>query len=63
MRQTRDPLLGFEERCVHSGLLTAEDLRTIDGEAMRLIEEAVVYAEESPPPKPEDLFSDVYVRY
>ncbi len=63
VRQTRDPLDLFEERSVQAGLVTAGDLRTLDGEVQQLVEEAVVYAEQSPPPRPEELYTDVYVRY
>jgi pyruvate dehydrogenase E1 component alpha subunit len=63
VRQTRDPLARFEERVVSDGLLVAEDLRTIDGDVVRAIDAAVEYAQASPLPEPEDVLTDVYVRY
>ena len=63
VRQTRDPLARFEERVVSDGLLVAEDLRTIDGDVVRALDAAVEYAQASPLPEPEDVLTDVYVRY
>ncbi len=63
MRQRHDPLAHFEERTVGAGLVSAEDLRTIDGDVLALLDEAVAFAESSPLPQPEEVLSDVYVRY
>ncbi|MEE9280242.1 MAG: thiamine pyrophosphate-dependent dehydrogenase E1 component subunit alpha [Myxococcota bacterium] len=63
MRQHHDPLAHFEERTVGAGLVSAEDLRTIDGDVVALLDDAVAYAEASPLPQPEEVLSDVYVRY
>ncbi len=63
MRQRHDPLTNFEERTVSAELVSSEDLRNIDGDVMALLDEAVAFAEASPLPRPEDVLSDVYVRY
>jgi pyruvate dehydrogenase E1 component alpha subunit len=63
MRQTNDPLTRFEERTVDAGLVASQDLREIDGQVEAVIEEAVAFAESSPVPGPDDLLTDVYVRY
>lgn len=63
VRQTRDPLARFEERTVPDGLVATDDLRSIDGEVERAIEEAVSFAESSPFPEPSDVTTDVYVSY
>ena len=63
MRQRHDPLTNFEERTVSAELVSSEDLRKIDGDVMALLDEAVAFAEASPLPRPEDVLSDVYVRY
>lgn len=63
MRQRHDPLAHFEERTVSAGLVSSDDLRTIDGDVAALLDEAVAHAEASPLPDPEALLSDVYVRY
>ena len=44
-------------------LLEGKDLDTVDTEVARLIDEAVIAAEASPPPTEADLATDVYVNY
>ena len=61
--QKRDPLLVFEAKLAESGLVESDALRTIDGEVAELLAEAVAEAEAAPLPAPEDVLSDVYVRY
>ena len=63
VRQTRDPLARFEERTTAAGLVSSDDLRTIDGDVERAVQRAVEFAEASPLPEPEELLTDVYVRY
>jgi pyruvate dehydrogenase E1 component alpha subunit len=62
VRQTRDPLEGFERRVRDLGLAEPEALRAIDGEVARLLEDAVAFAESSPFPEPDDVTRDVYAR-
>ena len=59
-RQNRDPLDAFESRAVGDGLVSAEDLRRIDGDVAAEIERAVEAAEAAPFPEPEELLRDVY---
>lgn len=61
VRQQRDPIERFEERCAEAGLLEADALRQIDAEVDEAIEDAVRWAEQSPLPDPADLVRDVYV--
>jgi pyruvate dehydrogenase E1 component alpha subunit len=61
VRRTRDPLDAFEKRVVDEGLLDADVLRTLDGEAAETIAAAVGWAEESPLPATADILTDVYV--
>lgn len=44
------------------GVLPAQ-LQSIDDEVARLIDDAVAFAETSPEPGPEDLMTDVYIKY
>ena len=60
--QNRDPLQGFEARTVEGGLVDADDLRAIDGDVERELEEAVAAAEAAPLPDPSEVTTDVYVR-
>lgn len=60
VRQTRDPLEAFERRVRAEGWLDESELRRIDHEAVREVDEAVSFAERSPLPQPEDVTTDVY---
>ena len=60
--QNRDPLQHFESRVTEAGLLDADDLRAIDGDVERELEEAVAAAEAAPFPDPSEVDTDVYVK-
>jgi len=62
-RETRDCLKNFRKSVEQKGLLETADLDRIDGEVLELIEEAVREAKASPPPKPQDVLTDVYINY
>jgi pyruvate dehydrogenase E1 component alpha subunit len=59
----KDCLKIFEEKVIHNKTMTNLDIEKIKKDIDLEMEEAVRFAEESPMPKPEDLFSDVYVNY
>ena len=63
LRAERDCLTLFRTRVGEAGLLEADQLDAIDGEVAELIDEAVAEAAAAPPPRPEDLLSDVYISY
>ena len=56
----RDPIDLFSERCVKDGALTAADIKMIEKSVSDQVDEAVAFAEASPPPAPEELYTDVY---
>jgi pyruvate dehydrogenase E1 component alpha subunit len=56
----RDPIVMFGERCVKDGALTEADLKLIEKAVYDQVDEAVAFAEASPEPPPEELFTDVY---
>jgi pyruvate dehydrogenase E1 component alpha subunit len=56
----RDPIVMFGERCVKEGALTEADLKLIEKAVYDQVDEAVAFAEASPEPPPEELFTDVY---
>src|SRR5262249_31028658 len=58
--EKRDPLRLFEEQVVADARLRADDLRRVDGEVTRHIEEALKAAESAPYPDADDLLTDVY---
>jgi len=56
----RDPIVLFSDRCLRDGVLAEPDLRAIEKSVADAIDEAVAFAEASPPPPPEWLLTDVY---
>jgi pyruvate dehydrogenase E1 component alpha subunit len=56
----RDPIVMFGERCVKDDALTEADLKLIEKAVFDQVDEAVAFAEASPEPAPEELFTDVY---
>jgi pyruvate dehydrogenase E1 component alpha subunit len=63
IRSTRDCLARFAERVTARGAVTSAELEAIDAEARALIEEAVAEARAAELPEPDDVLTDVYVRY
>ncbi|MBI4234169.1 MAG: thiamine pyrophosphate-dependent dehydrogenase E1 component subunit alpha [Chloroflexi bacterium] len=59
----RDPLLVFRQRVAGERLLAPAELDAVDREVAELMEEAVRFADASPLPPPEELYTDVYVSY
>ncbi|MEW6582998.1 MAG: pyruvate dehydrogenase (acetyl-transferring) E1 component subunit alpha [Actinomycetota bacterium] len=58
--QARDPLLTFERILLGEGVLTREDVAEVVAGAERAVEEAVAFAEASPPVPEEELARHVY---
>jgi pyruvate dehydrogenase E1 component alpha subunit len=56
----RDPIELFSERCVKDGALTAADIKMSEKAVNDQVDEAVAFADASPPPAPEELFTHVY---
>ncbi|MEX0763430.1 MAG: thiamine pyrophosphate-dependent dehydrogenase E1 component subunit alpha [Dehalococcoidia bacterium] len=59
----RDPLTSFEKRVLDQELMTEEQLAAIRSAIDKEIMAAVEFAEESPMPPLEELYTDVYVSY
>lgn len=57
----RDPITKFKSYLVNQKLAKEQELLDIDKKIQTLIEEAVQFAEESPDPKPEDLYRYIFV--
>ena len=57
----RDPIANFEDSLVKMGALTKADAAEIDKKIQAELDEAVVFAQESPLPDPEEALEDVYV--
>ena len=58
-----DCLKRFRRRVVESGRLTDAQLDQVDSQVAALIDESVAEAKAAPLPTPEDLLTDVYVKY
>jgi pyruvate dehydrogenase E1 component alpha subunit len=58
--RARDPVVILEQRLRGTGLLDETRVAAIHEEAEHIVADAVRFAEESPPPPPEDLYADVY---
>ena len=56
----RDPIQTFTDRCLRDGVLGEADLRIVEKSVNETVEEAVAFAEASPEPPAEWLFTDVY---
>jgi pyruvate dehydrogenase E1 component alpha subunit len=56
----RDPIALFGARCLKDRVLTEEDLQRIEKDVNDLVDDAVAFADASPEPPAEWLFTDVY---
>ncbi len=56
----RDPIVLFEERLAHQGVLSADAARAVHDEISEQVEAAVRFAEESPYPEPDAITENVY---
>jgi pyruvate dehydrogenase E1 component alpha subunit len=56
----RDPITLFGDRCLKEGVLTEADLKNVEKAVNDLADEAVAFAEASPEPPADELFTDVY---
>jgi pyruvate dehydrogenase E1 component alpha subunit len=56
----RDPIPNFAEWLLEKGHAEREDLEKIKNEEKKRIDEAIRFADESPDPDPEELWTDVY---
>jgi pyruvate dehydrogenase E1 component alpha subunit len=56
----RDPIVLFRDKAVAAGLLTDADVRALEKDVNDIIDEAVAFADASPEPPSEWLFTDIY---
>src|SRR5947199_315254 len=56
----RDPIVMLRERALKVGILTEADVRAIEKDVNDRIDEAVAFADASPEPPDEELFTDIY---
>src|SRR5205823_4562932 len=56
----RDPIVLFRDKAVAAGVLTDADVRALEKDVNDIIDEAVAFADASPEPPSEWLFTDIY---
>ena len=56
----KDPIERLKALAVEEGVVTEDDLTSIDEEIEDIIEEAAKFAEDSPVPAPEALYTNVF---
>lgn len=64
MRSTNDPIAGLKQKLLDWGVTSEEELKTIDKDARKYVDDEVAEAErmDVPEPTPKVLFEDMYVR-
>ncbi|XXG64691.1 hypothetical protein AAC387_Pa05g2575 [Persea americana] len=62
VRQERDPIERVRKLILAHDLATASDLKDIEKEVRKQVDEAIAQAKESPMPDPSELFTNVYVK-
>ncbi|KAI7899660.1 dehydrogenase E1 component-domain-containing protein [Cokeromyces recurvatus] len=61
MRSTSDPIMGMKHVLIEHGLATEADLKNIDKEARKLVDDALKKAEAAPEPSTSEFFTDIYI--
>ena len=57
----KDPIGSFKKTLLKENIVDASDFEKIDIQIERKLDEAILFAQESPDPRPEDTFEDLYV--
>ena len=60
-RAERDPIDRLRKRMLDAKITDEDHLKAIDKEIRGIVNEAAAFAQDSPEPKPEELYTDVYV--
>ncbi len=60
-RAERDPIDRLRERMLAEKMADEDQFKAIDKEIRAIVNEAAAFAQDSPEPKPEELYTDVYV--
>ena len=60
MRDERDPIEQVRHRLAEKGLASEDQLKEIDKEIRRVVNEAAEFAQADPEPDPSELWTDIY---
>jgi pyruvate dehydrogenase E1 component alpha subunit len=63
IRATKDCIKRFRDRASRDFNIALAELDAIDDEVAKLIDEAATEARAAPDPAPEELLTDVYIKY
>ena len=58
--QERDPIVLFKDSLKEAGVFSDKDFEKMEKEVAEVVERSVKFADESPLPPEEELFTDVY---
>lgn len=61
MREHHDPITSYTSYLLENKLATEEQLKTIEKEVKKIIEEAVEFAQNSPEPDADELYTEVHI--
>lgn len=61
VRQRRDPITSFKDKLITANLATSEELKNIETDCRKEVDEAVVHAKADPEIGIEELYTDVYL--
>lgn len=63
MRSTQDPIMGLRQKVLEWGVVSEDELGSLDREAKEYVDKEVLEAEASPEPEaiPKILYEDIYV--
>jgi pyruvate dehydrogenase E1 component alpha subunit len=60
MRSTSDPITGLKHILIENNVATEADLKTIDKDARKYVDECVKKAEAAPEPSAKEFYTDIY---
>ncbi len=60
MRSERDPIDQLRDKMIKAGISDEDSVKAIDKEIRGIVNEAATFAQDSPEPAPEELYTDVY---
>lgn len=60
VRQTRDPITQFKEKIIEAGLVTADELKTVDDEIKTVVDAATKFCKADKEIGVEELYTDVH---
>ncbi len=59
VREKRDPIDHYAQKLIQRGVMSEDDLKTVDKQICQVVNMAAEYATESPEPDPKELYTDV----